>query len=219
MPLDTHESAQPSGVLSSPNSLSNFSQLALSSDSAAVSESLLMQNSAEAFICAKIKYPAWQTMFSSVRWGGNVDKRKVPCWNFCFHKSQWNNAHCSIFIFWQLLQCGPNSRNLTPSFHCCLTRQPPCFVRALQLPTFVFNVDWCIARQVVRNDETIKHFDNCIVVLSQFRTSYRTNLRQYSNGPKRGGAHENAQIPYLEFSLPTSEPENCVCLCCTRLLQ
>ena len=39
MPLDTHESAKSSSVLSSPNSLSNFSQLALSSDLAAASES------------------------------------------------------------------------------------------------------------------------------------------------------------------------------------
>jgi len=41
MPLDTHESAKASGVLSSLNSLSKFSQLALSLDSAAASESLL----------------------------------------------------------------------------------------------------------------------------------------------------------------------------------
>jgi len=54
MLLDT----QPSGVLSSPNSLSNFSQLALSSDLAAASESLLMHSSTEAFICAKLKYTA-----------------------------------------------------------------------------------------------------------------------------------------------------------------
>jgi len=42
MTLDTHESAKPSGVLNSPNSLSNFSQSTLSSDLAAASESLLM---------------------------------------------------------------------------------------------------------------------------------------------------------------------------------
>jgi len=54
MPLDT----QPSVVLSSLNSPSNFLQLALSSDLAATSESLLMHGSTEAFICAKLKYPA-----------------------------------------------------------------------------------------------------------------------------------------------------------------
>jgi len=53
MPLYTHEPAKPSGVLSYPNALSNFSQLALSSDLAAASESLLMHSSTEAFICAK----------------------------------------------------------------------------------------------------------------------------------------------------------------------
>jgi len=41
MPLDTHESAKTSCVLSSHNSLSNFLQLALGSDSAAASERLL----------------------------------------------------------------------------------------------------------------------------------------------------------------------------------
>jgi len=53
MPLDT----QPSGVLSSPSSLSNFAQLVLSSDLAAASESLLMYSSTEAFICAKLIHP------------------------------------------------------------------------------------------------------------------------------------------------------------------
>ena len=51
-PLDTHESAKPCGVLSSLISLSNFTQLALSSYSTAASESLLMHSSTEAFICA-----------------------------------------------------------------------------------------------------------------------------------------------------------------------
>jgi len=55
MPVDTHESAEPSGVLRSPNSLPNVSHLALSSDLAAASESLLMHSSTEAFICAKLK--------------------------------------------------------------------------------------------------------------------------------------------------------------------
>jgi len=49
MPLDTHESAKPSSVPSSLNSLSNFSQLVSSSDLAAASESLLMHSSMEAF--------------------------------------------------------------------------------------------------------------------------------------------------------------------------
>jgi len=57
MPLDTHESAKPSGVLSSPNSLSNFSQLA-SADLAVAPESLLIHGFTEAFINAKLKHPA-----------------------------------------------------------------------------------------------------------------------------------------------------------------
>jgi len=45
MPLDTYESAKPSGVLSYLNSLSNFSQLVSSPDLAAASESLLIHSS------------------------------------------------------------------------------------------------------------------------------------------------------------------------------
>ena len=48
-----------------------------------------------------------------------------------------------------------------------------------------FIVIWCIVRQVDRNGETVKHFHNCIKVLSQFRTPYCTNLRQHSERPKR----------------------------------
>jgi len=54
MPLDT----QPPGVLSSLNSLSNFSQLASSSELAAAPESSLIHSCTEPFICAKLKYPA-----------------------------------------------------------------------------------------------------------------------------------------------------------------
>jgi len=71
----------------------------------------------------------------------------------------------------------------------------------------------------------IKHFfHNCINVLSQFRTPYCTNLRQYSDRPKRGGAHDNAQLPNLQFSLPTSTPENVsayniAAVCCNSYVQ
>ena len=75
-PCHLTHSAKPSGVLSSPNSLSNFSQLAFGLDLAAASESLLMHSSTEAFICAKLKHLAWKTLLSSVRWSANVDKRK-----------------------------------------------------------------------------------------------------------------------------------------------
>ena len=71
MTLNTHESAGPFGVLSSFNSLSNFSRLALSSDLAAASENFLTHSFSEAFICAKSKHPAWKTLLSSVRWGAN----------------------------------------------------------------------------------------------------------------------------------------------------
>jgi len=47
----------------------------------------------------------------------------------------------------------------------------------------------CISRQADRIGETVKYFHNRIKVLSQFRTPYCTNPRQYSMRPKRGGAH------------------------------
>jgi len=57
MPLDTHESAKPSSVPRSSNSLLTFAQLALSSNLAAASESLLMHSSTEAFVCANSNIP------------------------------------------------------------------------------------------------------------------------------------------------------------------
>ena len=159
-----------------------------------------MHISTEAFSCAKSKHLAWITLLSSVSWNGNVDKRKAPCWN------------CFIYIFWQLLPCGPNSQNLTPSSHCYLTRQPPCFACPLQLPTFCLHAVWCMMHRHASRSQrwNSKTFHNCMKVLSQFRIPYCTNLRQYSKKPKRGGAHDNAQIPSLQFSLPTSAPEKCV---------
>ena len=98
-----------------------------------------------------------------------------------------------------MLQCGPNSQNLTPSSHCCLTRQPPFLHARCNCRPFVFIVVWCIARQADHNGETVKYFHNYILVLSQFRTPYCTNLRQYSNWPKRGGPHDNALILYCTY--------------------
>jgi len=80
IPLDT----QPSGVLSFPNSPSNYSHLGLISDLAAASESLLMRSSTEYLICAKLKHPALKILLNSLRWGANVDKRKAACLIFLF---------------------------------------------------------------------------------------------------------------------------------------
>jgi len=100
-----------------------------------------------------------------------------------------------------MLQQGPKSQNITPSSHSCLTRQPPCFACALQACNcrLLIIVVWCTARQNDRNGETVKHFHNCINVLSQFR-AYCTNLRQYSNRPKRGDTHDNCTDTILTIS-------------------
>ena len=47
---------------------------------------------------------------------------------------------------------------------------------------FVFIKVWCIPRQADRNGETVKHFYNCMKMLSRFRTPYYANLRQYLRG-------------------------------------
>jgi len=78
---------------------------------------------------------------------------------------------------------------------------------------FVLIVVSCIARQADRNGETVKHFHNCIKVLSHFCTPYCTNRWQYSKRPKRRSAHDNAQIPNLRFSLPTSATYNIAAVC------
>jgi len=130
---------------------------------------------------------------------------------FWYHKPHKNNAHCITYIFWPLLNSVPPK---SPKSHSCLSLVPRSTTILALHPhsncrPFVFIVVWCIARKANRNGETGKHFHSCIKVLSQFRTPYCTNLRQESNRLKRGGAHDNVQIPYLQFSLPNSAPETC----------
>ena len=92
----THESAKPSGVLSSPNSLSNFSQVVSSSDLAAASEFIDAQYYGSFHLRkAKTSYLKNFTQFCQVRWQ-RWRKERSPCWFFCFQKSQWNNARCII---------------------------------------------------------------------------------------------------------------------------
>ena len=170
-----------------------------------------MHSSTEAFICAKLKHPAWKTLLSSTRWGDNVDKRKAPCWKFLFSYVAVNQCTLHHFLFSyscfsaaqipkiSLLALSVASLDNYLALHARCNCQP-----------FVFTVVWCTARQADRNGETVNHFHNCIKVLSRFRTPYCTNMRLENNRPKRGGVHDTAQIPYLQFSLPNSVPENCV---------
>jgi len=122
-----------------------------------------------------------------------------------------------------MLQCHLNSLNVTPSFSVASLENHLILHACCNCRSFVFIVVWCIARQVDRNGEIVKHFHDCIKVLSQFCTPYCTNLRQYSNRPKRGGADDNTQIPYSQFSLPTSAPKqssyNIGAVCCNSHVQ
>ena len=100
---------------------------------------------------------------------------------------------------------APRSKN--HGSHCCLTRQPLCFACAVQLPTFCLHCILIHRQRANRNGETVKHFHNCIKVLSQFRIHTVQICGSIARG--RSGAHDYAQIPNLQFSLPTFVPENC----------
>ena len=126
---DTWHTRVSQTILSSLNSLSNFSQLGLSSNLAAASWSLFMHSSTKAFICAKLKHPAWKMWLSSAKWDGNVDKRKAP-------RRKYPKSHFSP--------------------HYCLTRQPHFLHTRCNCRPFVFVVVWCIARQADRNDITLQ---------------------------------------------------------------
>jgi len=127
-----------------------------------------------------------------------TNKRKHHVEIFCFYKSQWNNAHCIIYIFSDSCFSAAHiaKTSLLALTVASLDNHLVLHARCNYRP-FVFIVVWCIARQADRNDEVVKHFHICIKVLSQFRTPYCTNLRQYSKRPKRGGAHDNVHIPSL----------------------
>ena len=89
--------------------------------------------------------------------------------HFCFHKSPQNNAYCHHFYFLTSASVRPKQ----PKSHSVLTllshSTTTLFgMRAATAGLFVFIVVWCIARQVVRNGEKVKHFHNCMKVLSQF---------------------------------------------------
>ena len=135
-----------------------------------------------------------------------MTKRKAPCLNILFSEVAVKQRTLHHIYFLTAVSVRPKYQNLIPSSHYCLTRQPPCIACALQPPTFyVFIVVWCIARQATRNGETVKHFYNWITLLLQICTPYCKTLWQYSDGPKRGGAHENAQIPYLQVTIFASK--------------
>jgi len=80
-----------------------------------------------------------------------------------------------------------------------------CLACALQLPNFCLHCSLMHSQASRLQRCNFKHFHNCMKVLSPFRTPCCTNLQQHTNRPKRGGAHVNAQTPFLQFSLPTSQ--------------
>ena len=76
---------------------------------------------------------------------GRFCQVRYQCWQkestmlkFFVFISSSETTHVASFLFFDrgLIQCDLKGQNITPSSHCCLTRQPPCFACALQPPTF-----------------------------------------------------------------------------------
>jgi len=127
-----------------------------------------------------------------------------------FYKNLWRsyNSWCTRMLTRKSFSTNFAPRSKNHGSHCCLTRQPLCFACAVQLPTFCLHCILIHRQRANRNGETVKHFHNCIKVLSQFRIHTVQICGSIARG--RSGAHDNAQIPNLQFSLPTSAPENCI---------
>ena len=191
-----------------PNSLLNFLQLALSSDLVAASGSLLMHSSTEAFIYAKIKHSACKTFLSSVRWGGNVDKRKASWWFLFVFRIRSKTTHIASSLFCDRCFSAAQIARISilalavAALDNHLVLHAPCNCR-LFVFIIVWSViyAWCMARQGDRSGETVKHFHNCIKIA--FTVSYTILHRSaavwaiflhYSNRRKGGGAYDNAQM-------------------------
>jgi len=127
MTLDTHESAKTSSVPSSSNSLSNFSQLALNSDLAAASESLLIHSSTEDFTCGKSKHPPLKNTAQFCQVWCQCWQKEAPCCIFFVFISRSEATHIASFLFSN--NCF-NAAQITKISLPALTRQL-CFACAL----------------------------------------------------------------------------------------
>jgi len=97
---------------------------------------------------------------------------------FCFHKTTYIASFLFSDSYFRAAQIAKISllALIVASLNNNLVLHARCNCRLL-----FFIVVWCIARQVDRNGETVKHFRyNCIEVFLQFRITYCTNPRQYS---------------------------------------
>ena len=172
------------------------------------------------FHLCKLKTSAWKTLLCSVTDRTDCQVR-CQCWqnernmlNFFVFISRSITTHIASFLFSDSCFSSAQIAKISvlalivASLDNHLVLHAHCNCR-----TFLFIVVWCNARQAGRNHKTVKHFHNCVKVLWQFRATYCTNLRQYSNSPKRGCAHDNYIYKIYNFhfckaTLPTSEPEN-----------
>ena len=171
-----------------------------------------MHSSKEAFTCTKSKHPTWNfSQFCQVR---------CQCWQkestmlkYFFLISRSKITHIASFLFSDNCVSAAQTAKISLLIRTAASLDNHLVLNArCNCRPFVLVIVWYIARQADRNDETVKHFHNCSVffckTFSQFCTPYCTNLRQYSKRPKRGGAHDNAQIPNLQL-----QPSVAVAMC------
>jgi len=136
MPLNTHESVKPTGVLSSPDSQSNFWQLAISSDLAATSvRDLIDAQFYGSFHLCKVKTFRVENF-------AQFCQMRCQCWQtessmfiFFIFICRSKITYIASFLFSDSCFSSAQIANFTPSSHSCPIRQPPCFACALQLST------------------------------------------------------------------------------------
>jgi len=156
-------------------------------------------------MCAKSKYPAWKPLLSSVRWGGNVGKRKAPWWIFSF--SQVAVKQSTLHHLYFLIDASVPHKY--PQSHSQLSQLPHSTTTlfCMHSATADLFLHWCITRQADRNGETVKHFHNRVKVLSQFRACCANTL-QYNN--RHGRQQKIFQwVQRRNFAYPLQVAERC----------
>ena len=180
-----------------------------------------MHSSTESFICAKLKHPAWKTLLSSVRWGGNFYKRKATCWN-SFLISRSKTMHIPSFLFLTAASVRPKYQKLTPSSHCCLTTA----LSYMHAATAGFCLHCSLTHRQVSRSQRWNSKTLPLIASKWFRSFVHHTVQICSR--KVTGRREAVRMTMHRYhtynwylhQLPNSAPENVVSLWhCSRLLQ
>jgi len=125
MPLDTHESAKLSGFLSSLNSLSNFSQLAVKFGfRSCIREHIDAQFYRSSHLC-KVKIPRLENFVQFCQVRCRCRQMESSMLEFVVFISLSKTMHIASFLFSGSCFSGAQTAKIVTCSHCCLTRQPP----------------------------------------------------------------------------------------------